>query len=146
MLSSTDRSVSFYQNSSVWLDGLDFRSWDRNPVDSNAYIYIYIYIWSPGLLLNTLHIYTLSLSLSIYIYIGLMSRVFNNRPGDQGSIPRQVIPKTQKMVLDYALLNTQHYEVRGGKLYLSISDECGVTVYCHSGLDYYLFEYHLCIK
>ena len=36
ILSSTDRSVSFYQNSSVWLDILDSRSWDRNPVDSNA--------------------------------------------------------------------------------------------------------------
>ena len=35
-MSSTDRSVSFYQNSSVWLDILDSRSWDRNPVDSNA--------------------------------------------------------------------------------------------------------------
>ena len=34
--SSTDRSVSFYQNSLVWLDGLDSRSWDRKPVDSNA--------------------------------------------------------------------------------------------------------------
>ena len=44
---STDRSVSFYQNSSVWLDRLDSRSWDRNPVYSNAiYIYIYIYIYS----------------------------------------------------------------------------------------------------
>ena len=31
-----NRSVSFYQNSSVWLDRLDSRSWDRNPVDSNA--------------------------------------------------------------------------------------------------------------
>ena len=36
ILSSTDRSVSFYQNSSVWLDRLDSRSWDQNPVDSNA--------------------------------------------------------------------------------------------------------------
>ena len=36
ILSSTDRSVSFYQNTSVWLDRLDSRSWDRNPVDSNA--------------------------------------------------------------------------------------------------------------
>ena len=34
--SSTDISVSFYQNSSVWLDMLAFRSWDRNPVDSKA--------------------------------------------------------------------------------------------------------------
>ena len=41
-----------------------------------------------------------------------MSRVFANDPGDQGSIPGRVIPKTQKMVLDAALLNTQHYEVR----------------------------------
>ena len=34
-----------------------------------------------------------------------------NGPGDQGLIPGQVIPKTQKMVLDVALLNTQHYKV-----------------------------------
>ena len=27
--------------------------------------------------------------------IGLMSRVFANGPGDRGSIPGQVIPKTQ---------------------------------------------------
>ena len=43
--------------------------------------------------------------------IGLMSRVFANGSGDQGSIPGRVIPKTQKMVLDAALLNTQHYKV-----------------------------------
>ena len=38
--------------------------------------------------------------------------VFANRPGDLGSIPGRVIPKTQKMVLDASLLNTQHYKVR----------------------------------
>ena len=41
-----------------------------------------------------------------------MNWVFANDPGDQGSIPGQVIPKTQKMVLDVALLSTQHYKVR----------------------------------
>ena len=41
-----------------------------------------------------------------------MSRVFTNGLGDRGSIPDQVIPKTQKMVLDAALLNTQQYKVR----------------------------------
>ena len=41
-----------------------------------------------------------------------MSRVFTNGPGDQGSIPGRVIPKTLKMVLDTALLNTQYYKVR----------------------------------
>ena len=41
-----------------------------------------------------------------------MSRAFTNGPRDQGSIPGRVISKTQKMVLDAALLNTQHYKVR----------------------------------
>ena len=40
-----------------------------------------------------------------------MSRVFANGPGDLGSIPGRVIPKTQKMVLDATLLNIQHYKV-----------------------------------
>ena len=41
----------------------------------------------------------------------MMVRVFANGPGDLGSIPGRVIPKTQKMVLDASLLNTQHYKV-----------------------------------
>ena len=36
-----------------------------------------------------------------------MVRVFANDPGDRGSIPGRVIPKTQKMVLDSSL----HYKV-----------------------------------
>ena len=44
--------------------------------------------------------------------IGLAVRVFANGPGDLGSVPGWVIPKTQKMVLDASLLNTQHYKVR----------------------------------
>ena len=41
-----------------------------------------------------------------------MSREFTNGPGDWGSIPGRVMPKTQKMVLVAALLSTQHYKVR----------------------------------
>ena len=41
-----------------------------------------------------------------------MFRVFTNGPGDLGSIPGRIIPKTLKMVLDASLLNTQHYKVR----------------------------------
>ena len=51
----------------------------------------------------------------IYLYnqaIGLMRKVFTNGPEGQEAIPGQVIPNTQKMVLDVALLNTQHYKVR----------------------------------
>ena len=38
---------------------------------------------------------------------GIMLKVFINSLGDQSSIPGQVISKTQKMVLDPSLLNTQ---------------------------------------
>ena len=44
--------------------------------------------------------------------IGLMIRVFANGLGDWGSIPGQVMQKTQKMVFVTTLLNTQHYKVR----------------------------------
>ena len=40
-----------------------------------------------------------------------MSRVFANGSGDRGSILGRAIPKTQKMVLDASLLNTQQYKV-----------------------------------
>ena len=55
-----------------------------------VYIYIYIYIYQP---------------------IGIMVRVFASGPGDQGLIPGWVIPKTQIMILDTSLLNTQYYKV-----------------------------------
>ena len=50
-------------------------------------------------------------------FINLVGRVSANEPGDRASIPGRVIPKTQKVVLDDSLLNTQHYKVRiKGKL------------------------------
>ena len=42
----------------------------------------------------------------------LVGRVFSSGPGDRGSSPGRVIPKTQKIVLDISLLNTQHEKVR----------------------------------
>ena len=52
------------------------------------------------------------LSVFLHIYICISVRVFANCPGDLGSIPGRVIPKTQKMLFDASLLNTQHYKVR----------------------------------
>ena len=46
-----------------------------------------------------------------YRAIDLMSKVFTNGPRDRGSISRRIIPKTQKMVPDTALLNTEYYKV-----------------------------------
>ena len=44
--------------------------------------------------------------------IEIMVKVFANGRGDQGSIPGRIIPKSQKMVLDASLLNTQNYKVQ----------------------------------
>ena len=52
-----------------------------------------------------------NITYKLFIYIGLVGRVLANGLGDWGSIPGQFIPKTQKMVLDTSLLNTQHYKV-----------------------------------
>ena len=57
------------------------------------YIYIYIYIYKNQL-------------------ISLVVSVFAYGPVDRGSIPGQVIPKSQKMVLDTTLLNTRLYKLR----------------------------------
>ena len=48
---------------------------------------------------------------SIYS-VGLVGTVFVNGPGDLGSIPSRVIPKTLEMVLDTTLLITQQYKMR----------------------------------
>ena len=61
-----------------------------------------------------LKISLLLVTYKIFIYnrlIGLVGRVFPNGPGDLGSIPCRVIPKTLKMALDTSLLNTQQYKV-----------------------------------
>ena len=48
----------------------------------------------------------------MYRLISLVGRVFANGPGDLGSIPGRIMPKTFKMVLDNSLLNTQQYKLR----------------------------------
>ena len=47
----------------------------------------------------------------LYLTMGLMCRMFTNGLWDWGSIPGWVIPKTQKMVLDAGLFNTQYYKL-----------------------------------
>ena len=77
-------------------------------------ICVYVYFCICICLLVCLYTYIYEYT---YIYIskkwliGLVVRVFTNGPGDLGSIPGYVIPKTLKMVLDTSLLNTQQYKV-----------------------------------
>ena len=40
-----------------------------------------------------------------------MGKEFANGPGDMGSAPGRVIPRTLKIELDTSLLNTQHFKV-----------------------------------
>ena len=76
------------------------------------------HIYLIYMIINIVNIYLIYMIINIvnifliYMIIGLGVRVFANRPGDLGSIPGRGIPKTQKMVLDASLLNTQHYKVR----------------------------------
>ena len=56
-----------------------------------------------------------------------MVRVFANSPEDLGSIPGRVLPKTQKMVLDATLLNTQHYGGARGIVVIAVGNEHGDT-------------------
>ena len=65
--------------------------------------------WLPSTMVAP---FTLLTYIQLNRAVGLMSRVFANNPGDRGSIPGRVIPKTQKMLLDAALLNTLHYKAR----------------------------------
>ena len=51
---------------------------------------------------------------------GLAVRVFTEGPGDRGSFPGRVKPKTQNMVFNAYLLNTQHYKVRIKGEFLSL--------------------------
>ena len=87
-------------------------------INTDTLLYINLYTDKQQRKLNLLikaHIkYTQNISSYLISFnwpISLMSRVFTNGPGDWGSIPDQVIPKTQKIVLDATLLSTQHYKV-----------------------------------
>ena len=57
---------------------------------------------------------------------------FASGPGDLGSIPGRVIPKTQKMILDAALLKTQRYKVR-------IKSKVDQSRECRSALPLHIF-------
>ena len=69
------------------------------PLGPQPTLYIFLMMWWQG---NGI----------LFWFMFLAVRVFANGPGDLGSIPGRVIPKTQKMVLDASLLNTQHYKVQ----------------------------------
>ena len=57
-----------------------------------------------------------------------MSRVLANGLRKQGSVLGRVIPKTEKMVLGAALLNTQHYKARiKGKVEQSMALSCALS-------------------
>ena len=80
--------------------------WIMNAMCTFVYLFVVYFSFAP----------VISASIHPYIHtrqlVGLVGRVFANDPGDLGSIPGRVIPKTLKMVLHTSLLNTQQYKVR----------------------------------
>ena len=65
-----------------------------------------------GLANNTNEMATSAFAFMLSSELSNYKDVFANGPGDLGSIPGRVIPKTLKMELDTTLLNTQHYKVQ----------------------------------
>ena len=85
------------------------------PRQNNRYnvYFLHIVSWALNTLITASFLLIKALRKPILILsIGPAVRVFANGPGDLGSIPGRVIPKTLKMELDTTLLNTQHYKVR----------------------------------
>ena len=74
------------------------------------FIYVYKYVCVCVCVCVCVYIY-IYICIYIYMYIGIMVGVFTNSLGDRGSMPGQILPKTQKMVLNASLHNTQHYEI-----------------------------------
>ena len=68
--------------------------------------------WPQAIIFNTNN----SVQLQSFVHPQLngfkVGRVFVNDPGDLGSIPGRIIPKTLKMVFDTSGLNTQQCKVR----------------------------------
>ena len=62
--------------------------------------------------IEIIQIFSNSLLKTVWTTSSLYSWLFTNGPRDWGSIPGQVIPKTQKMVRDAVLLSIQYYKVR----------------------------------
>ena len=79
-------------------------------------VYLYLFVHKISIYLYLFIYYSLFIIIyllfMVHLAIGLMSRLFAYGPGDRGSIPGQVMPKTQKMVLDAALICTQDFKVR----------------------------------
>ena len=86
----------------------------------HMYLYIYIRVYCVFIYIYVCACVYICMCVCVCVCVGKyiclaisqMSRVFANGPGDQGSIAGRVRPKTQKIVLDSALLSTQHYKVR----------------------------------
>ena len=62
-------------------------------------------------LLSHYYIYFYPTKYGLNWHISIVVRVFTNGLGDQSSILGQVMPKTQKIILDASWLNTQHLKV-----------------------------------
>ena len=70
-------------------------------------LYIYIYIYRVDVSQVFLHIV-----IWYQVFLSNTNKLHTVGPGNLGSIPGRVIPKTFKMVLDTSLYNTWQYKVR----------------------------------
>ena len=102
---------SNFMHITPWSNGTSPFSVSILTFSSVSVVYLIVFLWFYLFLCVTAPNHSRRTSY-IYIYIYIYIWVFANGPGDKGSIPGQVIPKTQKTVLGAALLYTQQYKVQ----------------------------------
>ena len=104
--------------------------WSVKHFSFKLYLFHFILLYTPGQNLKTR--YKRVKNTKYCYFIGIIVREFANGPGDLGLIPGRVRPKTQKMVLDVTLLNTQHYKVRVKWSNLGTGEAPYLTPWCSS--------------
>ena len=111
--------LTFYLNES--LDIPNIKYWDKKLSihvlkfhRNNLQLSLYQHVWSHvGRYTSDAYILFYYICSKVSPDFDMMVRVFANGPGDLGSIPSRVKPKTQKMVLDASLIKYYMLRIKG---------------------------------
>ena len=114
------QSSPVYKNSEFNTWGVLFRRICRtlphhssviNSSKKGACVYTSLYHYKQITHVSSLAVHSFSWII-LFLFMIAFVGTFTEDLGDWGSIPGWVIPKTQKMILDVSLLNSQHYKVQ----------------------------------
>ena len=125
--------------------GLLVHHWSNNWLILTAYQTVWV-IWENYV--HSTFVFTFFMQLflkSFYTHqpLGIIGRVFPNGPGDRGLIPGLIIPKTQKMILDTSLLNTQHNKIPPPLHHAIVANKKGALVSYTSTVTNFIYTFYI---